>query len=485
MILALETMLVGCFSLVGGLLLGIGLSQLLSMFIIQLFQVDMTKFSFIFSGAAVFKTLLCFGITFLLVMVFNVRNLSKYKLIDLLTAHRKNETITIRNKKLTLFFFLLSLVLFVCAYFLLFSGGMVESLVGITSLPIALCGIVGTYLFFLSLADFFLSLVQTSKTFYFKGLRMFILRQLNNKISTNVVSMTVISLLLLLTIGILSSSISIASVFNTNIEQNNVSDFTLHETYYALGEPQHVDLAPFVNDETFQTYVKDFASYTLYESEDITLGTLLSPNVKTALREQELAKLLQEKLPLMKKSDFQRLMMVLNKPEYLIETSPQQYLLSANLDKMIAYYQQTLQEDMALSLEGQTLTPANKEVLVTALENSSVASNKGLLIVDDSLLLHSKKMTTNLVGNYLTSPEELEEKFSAFLAGKLKRKPPVEFFTTRRAMEEASIGIGATVSFIGLYIGIIFALCCVTILAIKQLSETSDNKERYQILRKL
>jgi putative ABC transport system permease protein len=42
-----------------------------------------------------------------------------------------------------------------------------------------------------------------------------------------------------------------------------------------------------------------------------------------------------------------------------------------------------------------------------------------------------------------------------------------------------------TVSFIWLYIGIIFALCCVTILAIKQLSETSDNKERFQILRKL
>jgi putative ABC transport system permease protein len=260
--------------------------------------------------------------------------------------------------------------------------------------------------------------------------------------------MTVISLLLLLTIGILSSSISLASVFNRDIEQNNVSDFTLHETYYALGEPQHVDLTAIINDETFQTYVKDFASYTLYEDETITLGSLLSSAVKNGLSEQDLDTVLQEKIPLMKKSDFQHLMKVLNKPEYLIEFSPQQYLLSANLDQMIAYYQQTLQENMVLTLNEQTLTPANTEVLITTLENSSVASNKGLIVVEDSLLLHSEKVATTVVGNYLTSSEELEKEFSSFLAKKLKRKPPVEFFATRGAMEEASIGIGATVSFI-------------------------------------
>jgi putative ABC transport system permease protein len=447
-ILVLETLMVGCCSLVGGLLLGVGVSQLLSLFIIQIFQVDMTQFSFVFSEAALRKTLIYFGLTFLLVMVFNVANLSKYKLIDLLTAHRKNETITLRNKKLTFFLFLLSLGLFACAYFLLFSGGLIESLVGITFLPIALCGILGTYLFFLSLADFFLSLVQKSKTFYFKGLRIFILRQLNNKINTNVASITVISLLLLFTIGILSASISIATAYNTNIEQNNLSDFTLHETFYALGEPQHVDLAPIINDEAFQTYVKDFAQYTLYESEDITLESLLPPALVAALGGGETEKTSQTKIPMMKESEFQRLMTVLNKPEYVIDISPEQYLLSANLDQMVAYYQQTLQEQRPLTLQGKVLIPATKNVLITALENSSVASNMGLIVVDDSLLLQSEKLTTSVVGNYLTSPEEMESDFSAFLTEKLKRRPSTEFFTTREAMADQSLGIGMTVSFI-------------------------------------
>ncbi|MDR0650544.1 MAG: FtsX-like permease family protein [Candidatus Peribacteria bacterium] len=135
-ILTLETLIVGCFSLVIGIVLGIGLSQLLSFFIIQLFNADVSKFSFIFSSAAVFKTLLYFGIIFLLVMVFTVIMLSKYKLIDLLTAHKKNETIPIRNKKLTFFLFLLSLGLLAVAYILLFSGNILDTLIGITLFPI-------------------------------------------------------------------------------------------------------------------------------------------------------------------------------------------------------------------------------------------------------------------------------------------------------------------------------------------------------------
>ncbi|MDR2190193.1 MAG: FtsX-like permease family protein [Candidatus Peribacteria bacterium] len=153
-ILTLETMLVGCCSLLIGLLVGIGISQVLSLFIIQIFNADVSKFTFIFSGEALLKTLLYFGIIFVLVMMFSVMMLSKYKLIDLLTAHRKNETIVIKNKQQTRFLFLLSLGLLACAYFLLFSGGMIEALIGVTVIPIAGCGIMGMYLFFLSLADF-------------------------------------------------------------------------------------------------------------------------------------------------------------------------------------------------------------------------------------------------------------------------------------------------------------------------------------------
>ena len=57
--------------------------------------------------------------------------------------------------------------------------------------------------------------------------------------------------------------------------------------------------------------------------------------------------------------------------------------------------------------------------------------------------------------------------------------------TTKIYLYEASVGLGAMVTFIGLYLGIIFLMSSAAILALKELSESSDNKERYSMLRKI
>ena len=50
---------------------------------------------------------------------------------------------------------------------------------------------------------------------------------------------------------------------------------------------------------------------------------------------------------------------------------------------------------------------------------------------------------------------------------------------------ESSVGLGAMVTFIGLYLGIIFLISSAAILALKELSESTDNIDRYKMLRKL
>ena len=92
-ILVTETFIVGAISLIGGLILGIGASQVLSAFILKLFDIGMNEYRFNVSINAIGKTILYFGIMFLLVMIFNVFIISKYNIIDLLSADRKNEKI--------------------------------------------------------------------------------------------------------------------------------------------------------------------------------------------------------------------------------------------------------------------------------------------------------------------------------------------------------------------------------------------------------
>ena len=57
--------------------------------------------------------------------------------------------------------------------------------------------------------------------------------------------------------------------------------------------------------------------------------------------------------------------------------------------------------------------------------------------------------------------------------------------TSRLEIMENSVGLGAMVVFIGMYLGIIFLISCAAILALKELSESADNIERYDMLRKI
>ena len=97
MILFFETMIIGLISLIVGLILGAGLSQLMSILVANMFEADMTNYEFIFSTDACIKTLIYFGIMYLIVMIFNTINVSRCKLIDLLDASKKSEKIKLKN----------------------------------------------------------------------------------------------------------------------------------------------------------------------------------------------------------------------------------------------------------------------------------------------------------------------------------------------------------------------------------------------------
>ena len=92
-IILFETILVGILSLIAGLVIGIFASQFMSVLVAKLFEANMTKFEFAFSKGACIKTCIYFAVMYLAVMFFNTITISRYKLINLLTAIKKNETI--------------------------------------------------------------------------------------------------------------------------------------------------------------------------------------------------------------------------------------------------------------------------------------------------------------------------------------------------------------------------------------------------------
>lgn len=478
-ILVIETIMVGIISLGIGLIIGVCLSQLLSIFTAKLFEADMTKFTFVFSSGALISAAVNFGFIYIIVMFFNIITLNRFKLIDLLYANRKNEKVKIKNGWLIFVTFIISIVLIGYAYKLLYDGALI--VVGYDFLLMIILGSIGTFLFFLSVSGFLLKVVQMRKKTYYKGLNMFVLKQVNNKINTHVVSTTVISLMLLLTIGILSSSLAMASAMNASYEENSPSDMTLFSS-------SDETIKRFKQEPVYQEIMKSDYQFQYHYLLGLDQDSFISSKSKTY---DNLALVKQQPMKVVRESDYNNIMELNGKEDQKIQLADNQYQLVATLPMALEYYNEFLADDDTIKVGNTTLTSITEQVVETTVHNDS--GNEGFIVVSDQIA--DKYDNTQdgtmiyLVGNYNGDLEQCDEKFQELAKTfnqqiKAENGSPIITFT-KIELGQSGIGISALYTFIGLYLGIVFALASGTVLAIEQLSESSDNKERYRILGQL
>lgn len=119
--------------------------------------------------------------------------------------------------------------------------------------------------------------------------------------------------------------------------------------------------------------------------------------------------------------------------------------------------------------------------------------NTGIILVPDNCnLTDNMKEITLLAANYNANTEEEKEKIEAMFTSddsgfvqNLYNKGLQIDGLSKINIIESSVGIATIVTFIAIYLGIIFLIASAAILALKQLTESSDNKQRYTILRKI
>ncbi|MDE7137248.1 MAG: FtsX-like permease family protein, partial [Ruminococcus sp.] len=222
-ILLIETIIIGLGSLGVGLLIGIGLSQLMSTLVANLFEADMTEYTFMVSSEAIIKTAIYFGIMYLVVMIFNSFMISKCKLINLLQSGKKSEKLKLKNPVLCVIIFIVSVCALGYAYYV--AGWKTNDMSTKKLVKIIAIGAVSTFLIFWSVSGMMLRVVMSMKKKYYKGLNSFTFRQISSKVNTTVASMSVICLMLFVTICTLSSAFSIRNSMNANLKEMCPADF--------------------------------------------------------------------------------------------------------------------------------------------------------------------------------------------------------------------------------------------------------------------
>ena len=268
-IMALETVIVSVVAFVAGIVLGMGLSQLMTFFTASLFKTQIANFHFFFSVHAFNLTLACMLVMFVLTLLLNLRAVRRTKLIELMGAERRNESIKTRNPWIAIAIFAVGVVLVGVAYYRLLRDGFpltatdsklqeAMSQFGITTAMVT----VGTFALFWGLSGMLIKLLQSLRSVYWRGLNMFTVRQLSAKVNTVCFSMGVIAMILFLAITSVTCGMSIANVMNENLERYNPVDVSQTYVYYT---PETLDYyKEYVNPSEADRMVLADATVDLY-----------------------------------------------------------------------------------------------------------------------------------------------------------------------------------------------------------------------------
>lgn len=484
-ILILETLIIGVFSWTVGLVLGVFVSQGLAAVTADMLKASITKFRFIFSNEAAAKSAVYFGIIFIVVMIFNTITVSKYKLINLLYGGRKNESLKVKSLFVSVVLFLISVGCIGAAYYLLLDHGMMQ--IDAIFISCLILGAVGTFLFFLSLSGFLLRLIQSRKSMYYKNLNMFILRQINSKINTTFISMTLICLMLLVTIGTLSCGMGVAKVLTGGMEEATPYDATFSNNYDVTVE----DIKAELNQAGLQLddYVADDAVIHIYHIPGSDYKQILNYSKGSkAYKEFELVydEMSSVDIDFIGVSEYNKILELQGKKP--VTLNDDEFLINYNFEQVSDVYKAFEKQNGTITINNKTYKLNSRGITNYCLETTTMLGDYGTVVIPDSALANAKLDRTKLSVNYAGKDKvKTEEKLQKIIRKLNKEKglnASVRFISRIEVFDQGA-GIKTIITYFILYIGIIFLITSAAVLALQQLSESADNLERYQLLRKI
>ena len=536
-VMAMETAIVSGGALALGIVLGVGFSQVMAFFTASLFKTQIRDFHFFFSVPAFLITVGCLVAIFLVTLVFNLGVVRRAKVIDLMSAGRKNEAIKTRNPIVSAAIFILGTVLIGIAYFRLLRDGLpvdsapseIDAAMNQFMLTTGIV-VAGTILFFFGLSGFLLKALQGARSLYWHGLNMFTVRQLSAKVNTVSFSMAIISMILFLAITSVTGGMSIASVMNTSVERSTIADYSRVVMYLGenvVNDPTYTGDAPMrlatepvdimelsrsnvIDKGTSEERSFDLAgilgSHVQVETYDSRpIGTelpLVSLNDLAAAVDMPMPKGTNSSnasmmgLMVMKKSDYNRYLDFRGKEH--VDLGDDGYLITSDMGESVnKIYNADMREGVEVELGGRTLRPVADHVdeVASSFFNSSMGSNSGTIVVPDELVDASglPLYASYFLGDYregLTYDEtegyvRQDRSWDKILNADGSESAIWGMEATRAQSYESTNSMNGLISYLAIYIGFVLVVACAAILTIQQLSGVADSGKNCRILSEL
>ena len=519
-ILLYETALVGLASLLVGLVAGIALSQGLSFVTAALMGSTMTKYQFMVSGWSILFTAACFLGIFALSAMIDIVYVRRCKLVNLLSAQQRNEGRVAVNVPVRVGAFVAAIALLACAYWQLAENAFVE-LDEQFALATTLM-VVGTVLFFWSVAGFATTVLQRTPRVYFRGLTMFTTRQISSKINTAFASMSVVSILLFFALTITSTGMGLVELFVGNLEQTTRYDQNIrcypvmlahdgNEEYARLYAQYDGDMAACLRDQGkgWDDFVASSAQLDYYTVEGVTLAPLVDqvPGVEKMANPDLLDSIRKGDWRVCSVSQYNGLAALIGEPTLslaadecavnnMVEGSSEiaEGLCSARAQATVAGYTLQFAYGVGIPIRNGSVVDVGLEIVVPdavfdSLKSAGQMPESSVLNLAYSVDRAEGDAAFNryMHGIYPASPQ--------YLDGTLGELPEDQLFSytvwpcyaaySGREMADQASGLRMVITYLAVYIGFVLLVATAAILAIQQLSETADSLGRYRRLRDL
>lgn len=457
-----ENILIGVLALGAGIFMGSLLSKVFVMLLIKLMGFSVgVQFTII--PKAIINTIITFAILFFITSVHGYTIIYRFKLVELFKADKKGE----KEPRGSIIFSILGIGLIAGGYalYLLPKYPSLFSILGTLVLVV-----VGTYFFFSSFVILMIKLGKKSKQRYYRGINMIRISQLLYRIKGHSRTLATIAVLSATTLTAMGVTASFYYDFQTKIDSRYPFSYVYLSSGKDLDKRVEAIMSKYPKNQIIDSIEFEFVQIkgkmprvTKYKSEKSNINIIS----ESKFNEIAKAKGLDERINL----DSVEEAVVID--EFYYESLMDNYIGKTGeiyLDNKKMQFE--IVDNKSDSLLNRYMV---FNILVVKDEVYSKYYNKGKIIAGKAYINDNEKNSKELT-------KELTELLTATDID--AEEIGMQFTSYYYNYNEGLISSGLTI-FIGAFLGLVFLLSTGSIIFFKQLSEASDDKGRYKILKNI
>ena len=462
--LTVETLISGAVSLAAGILGGIVFGKLMYMILLRLLRYDI-GIAFHVSGLSVMYTVLLFAGIFFLIWLYNIFQVKLASPAELLQGSREGE----REPKTKGILALVGLAALGTGYYLAVTTDKpLEALS--TFFVAAVLVVIGTYALFLAGSIAVLKALRRRKSFYYKPAHFTVVSGMIYRMKQNAVGLANICILSTMVLVLISTTVSLYAGMDNIMDERFPYDFGVQT--YGSGTKEQVDAI--VDEELAACGVK--------EKDEIAYrygGAAVIRQDESSFTGQATADYQAE--------DVMEMYFIPLEDYQSLENDP----TALGPDQVIVYVPKGSYGQNSITINGKQFQVA-KEVKQFKIDErqkgSDVVDSIYVVMADEQAILDLGAVNTSYgyarYFDMVGSRQDCEDAVWR-LADRLQEEVPGSICENRLLSEKSFFELYGSLFFIGLYLGVMFLIATVLIIYYKQISEGYDDRERYQIMRKV